>query len=140
MNHDVGEWDGKQEIKDKNLGMNHSCCSNYCHSCRDGPIVPMPSDDLEADLLRRFQALKSTLTAPPVDSGPASFKQISDQQVKKAQEEDTELERVADGRPPAEDGRGGGGASAEMEFARRMARLRGVEMEVEEDGDQEVRV
>lgn len=100
----------------------------------------MPSDDLEADLLRRFQALKSTPTAPPVDSGPASFKQISDQQAKKAQEEDEELERIADGRPLAEDGQGGRVDSAEMEFARRMARLRGVEMEVEENGDQEVRV
>ena len=98
----------------------------------------MPSDDLEADLLRRFQALKSTPTAPPVHSGPASSKQNSGQQAKKAQEEDEELERIADGRPSAEDGQGEGGDNAEMEFARRMARLRGVEMEVEEDGDQEV--
>lgn len=100
----------------------------------------MPSDDLEAALLRRFQALKSTPTAPPIDLVPASFKQISDQQAKKAQEEDEELERIADGRPLAEDGQRGGRDNAEMEFARRMARLRGVEFEVEEDGDQEVRV
>lgn len=98
----------------------------------------MPSDDLEADLLRRFQALKSTPTAPPVDSGPASFKQISNQQAKKAREEDEELERIADGRRSVEKGQKADGDGAKMGFARRMARLRGIELEVEEDGEQEV--
>ena len=92
----------------------------------------MPPNDLEAELLRRFQALK----APSTTLGP-SFKNISDDQARKAKEEDDELERIADGRPlfhpPAK--RGGG---VEDEMARRMAKLKGMEYEVEDGDDQEV--
>jgi hypothetical protein len=94
----------------------------------------MPSNDLEAELLRRFQALKAPSTIP---SAP-SFKDISDEQARKAKEEDDELERIADGRPISkplvEKGDG-----VEDEMARRMAKLKGIEYEVEEGDDQEVR-
>ena len=92
----------------------------------------MPPNDLEAELLRRFQALKAPSTIP----GP-SFKNISDDQARKAKEEDDELERIADGRPvsnpPARSGDG-----MEDEMARRMAKLKGIDYETEEGDDQEV--
>jgi hypothetical protein len=104
------------------------------HSYRDDErFLVMPSNDLEAELLRRFQALKAPSTTP----GP-SFKNISDDRARKAKEEDDELERIAEGRPlsnpPARKGDG-----AEDEMARRMAKLKGTEYEVEEGNDQEVR-
>jgi hypothetical protein len=92
----------------------------------------MLPNDLEAELLRRFEALKAPSTTP----GP-SFKNLSDEQARKAKEEDDELERIADGRPlsnpPARNGDG-----VEDEMARRMAKLKGIDYEVEEGDDQEV--
>jgi hypothetical protein len=98
-------------------------------------------DDLEAELLRRFQALKSPAVTSPSTRGVAkSYKEISEDQARKAKEEDDELERIADGRPPkASTPDVKGKDHEEMEFAKRMAKLRGVELEQEEDeGDQEV--
>jgi hypothetical protein len=131
-------WIGKRERQNRNIlgTIPRPCC--YRQSYRDGPTASMPSNDLEEDLLRRFQALKSTPTTTPADSPSSSFKHISDQQAKKAQEEDEELERIADGRPLLKKESRDGGDSAEMEFARRMARLRGIELEIEEDGEREV--
>ena len=92
----------------------------------------MPPNDLEAELLRRFQALKAPSTTPGT-----SFKNISDEQARKAKVEDDELERIADGRPlsipPARRGDG-----VEDEMARRMAKLKGIEYEAEDGDDQEV--
>jgi hypothetical protein len=98
----------------------------------------MPPNDLEEELLRRFQALKSPPSAiPSVPSSSTSFKGISDEQARKAKEEDEELERIADGRPLL------GPVSkqdnvVEDELARRMARLKGIEYEADEGDDQEV--
>jgi len=104
------------------------------HSYRDDERFPvMPPNDLEAELLRRFQALKAPSTTP----GP-SFKNISDAQARKAKEEDDELERIADGRPPPNPP-AVKGDGLEDEMARRMAKLKGIEYEVEEGDDQEVR-
>jgi len=92
----------------------------------------MPPNDLEAELLRRFQALKAPSTVP----GP-SFKSISDDQARKAKEEDDELERIADGRPLSKSSaQTGDGTDDEM--ARRMAKFKGIDYEVEEGDDQEV--
>jgi hypothetical protein len=94
----------------------------------------MPPNDLEAELLRRFQALKAPSTIPTAPS----FKNISDEQARKAKEEDDELERIADGRPIsmplAKKGDG-----VEDEMARRMAKLKGIKYDAEEGDDQEVR-
>jgi hypothetical protein len=133
-------WNSKKDRKGIDLAHPSALCSHR-QSYRDGPTASMPSNDLEEDLLRRFQALRSTPTTTPANpsSSSASFKHISDQQAKKAQEEDEELERIADGRAPASaEKESREGDSAAMEFARRMAKLRGVELEIEEDGEQEV--
>jgi len=101
----------------------------------------MPTDlDPEDELLRRFQALRSTPSDAP--SEPSSFKRISDQQAKKATDEDDELERIAAGRfPSSSSGTNGSKArdgSGDDVIRRRMAALRGVEPEEEEEGDEEV--
>lgn len=84
----------------------------------------MPPNDLEDELLRRFQALKAPSTIP---SAP-SFKDINEEQARKAKEEDDYLERIAEGRPfTSALGKGKGGAEDEM--ARRMAMLKGIEYE-----------
>jgi hypothetical protein len=126
--------DNREEstIATRQLRLNPKPAINH-HSYRDDERFPvMPPNDLEAELLRRFQALKAPSTTP----GP-SFKNISDEQARKAKEEDDELERIADGRPlsnpPARNGDG-----VEDEMARRMAKLKGIEYEVEEGDDQEV--
>lgn len=109
-----------------------------CQSYRDDERHFMsPTNDLEDELLRRFQALKSTPTTNPI---AAPFKGISDDQARKAKEEDDELERIADGRPPPFIAKENG--VMDDELARRMAKLKGVEFEVEiddVDDDQEVR-
>ena len=98
----------------------------------------MPEDsNLEDELLRRFQALKSTPTDLP--AGPSSFRAASDEQARRAKEEDDELERIADGRVPIKPT--SSEHTEEYEFKRRMAGLRGTEAEAEpdiEDDDAEV--
>jgi hypothetical protein len=103
----------------------------------------MPSNDLEEELLRRFQALKTPPTTTPRTIVTPTFKGISDEQAKKAKEEDDELERIAEGRPSRVDidAKGNGNGAMEDDLARRMAKLKGVEYDLEvDDDDQEVRV
>jgi hypothetical protein len=99
----------------------------------------MPQDnDLEDELLRRFQALTSTPTHSP--GGPSSFRATSDEQARKAKEEDEELGRIAEGRVPSQGGSLSKSAE-DGELRRRMASLRGVDAEVEpevDDDDAEV--
>lgn len=100
----------------------------------------MPEDiDLEGELLRRFQALKSTPTDKPGD--PSSFRATSDEQARRAKEEDDELERIADGRLPTVP-TSTTKSTEDDELKRRMAGLRGIETEEEpvaaDDDDAEV--
>jgi hypothetical protein len=97
-----------------------------------------PTNDLEEELLRRFHALKSPPTTAPT-AGP-SFKNISDEQARKAKADDEELERIADGRPPMADVGAKQRGGLEDDMARRIARLKGVEYELEDEDDQEVRL
>lgn len=101
----------------------------------------MPEDpNLEDELLRRFQALKSTPTDVPGDGASSSFRATSDEQAKRAQEEDEELERIAQGRMPSR-ATSSSRPTDEDELRRRMAGLRGSEAEAEpdiEDDDAEV--
>lgn len=92
--------------------------------------------DLEDELLRRFQALKSTPTDQPGAAG--SFRSVTDEQARKAREEDEELGRIADGRPPVVDVKER--RSEEDDLARRVASLRGVEHDetAGEDDDADV--
>lgn len=88
---------------------------------------------LQAELLRRFQALKSTPTAAP--SLPTSFRATTEEQARRAKEEDEELERIAEGRvdvtaSTSTSTRRGGSENDEMR--RRIARLRGEA--INEDG------
>lgn len=94
--------------------------------------------DLECELLRRFQALKSTPTHAPIAS--SSFREVNDEQVRKAKEEDEELERIADGRIP--DRSSHREESEEDVLARRMASLRGGEQDMKgkDDGDEDAEV
>lgn len=101
----------------------------------------MPEDsNLEDELLRRFQALKTTPTDTPGGPASSSFRATSEAQARKAKEEEEELERIVDGRIPAKAGPSSE-ATQDDELRRRMAGLRGVQDEPEpdvEDDDAEV--
>lgn len=88
------------------------------------------SNDREADLLRRFRALRATPIAEPLSLAPGPFSPAKTIQRRErdAQNEDEELERIANGLGPVSEEIGslrGAGTQQEDELARRIAGLKG---------------
>ncbi|WVQ83910.1 hypothetical protein IAT38_006054 [Cryptococcus sp. DSM 104549] len=96
----------------------------------------MPDED---DLFARFAALRAPQTPLPepipAEPKPKSYQAVIDEQARKAREEEDEMERIANGMPVTPKTRGAGalgaageeGGGEEVDFAKGIARLKGVE-------------